>query len=238
MLYIIPIIIIGGIFVVFYLFKDKFMAKTVNAYNEAAQKWTEDKAGVVAEFYSNPDKLGMIRDAVEKDIDCIVNCSPKKGIAGKILKGAMEMVTMTETFDMSLCYLAIAGDEMHFLQSDGKMIVEHAVFDLKSIENVQMKRDSDAMKAAKYVLSNQGSNSKFYWLSFISKGEEYEFKVDEFMLEFASYTVDKAITVNRKYGQNPFSRVSNASSVDLGLLNMYAPESIQQFTGKIESMIR
>ncbi len=234
----IPIVFIAGIFIVFYLFKDKFMAKTVNTYNEAAQKWAEDKEGIISDFFSNPDKFKIVRDAVEKNIDCIVDSAPKKGIAGKILKGALEMATMRETFDMSLYYLAIAGDELHFLQSDGKMIIEHAVFDLNAIEEVEMKRDGGAMIAAKYIMNSGGSGQQHYWLNFTSNGKAYEFKVNEQLMEFPVYKIEKEITVNRKHGQNPFYRVSNVADIDRSLLSMYVPESVEKFNQKIESLIK
>lgn len=239
MLYILPIVFIAGIFIVFYLFKDKFMAGTMKDYNEANQKWAESKSNVIAELYSNPNEFQLVHNAVGKNIDCIVNCEVKKGIGSKLLKGLKEVATLTETFDMGLCYLAITGDEMHFLQSNGETIVDHSVFDLKALQGVEISRDSTAMKAIKHIATDRpGTNDKFYTLSFACDREEYSFKVNESNLQFAKFTIDKAIVVDRKYGHNPYTRMFTVENSDLHLLNMYSAEIIPQFTAKMESLAR
>jgi len=139
-----------------------------------------------------------------------------------------------ETFDMDAYYLAIAGGELHFLHSNGEQVVEHESFPLADMQDVHIAYDSGAMKAAKYILSDDG-NLKTFKLSFKLDDESYSFLCQEIIESFAKFKIEKQITVNRKMGQNPFSRIMEGMTrTDISLLYMFAAESLEKFKNTLQ----
>ena len=229
MMYLIPIIVIGGIFVVFYLNKDKFMAKAMASHNEMNERWKEKEA-VIEDFFTDDNKFGLLQKKLgSKKIESMCWGRPPKNAVGTGLKKGAELMMGYETFDMDAYYLAIAGGELHFLHSNGEAIVELESFPLSDMQDAKISYDSDAMKAAKYILSDNG-NVKTFKLSFKIDDENYSFICQEIIETFAKFKVEKEITVNRKMGQNPFSRVNEGMTrTDIGLLFMFAAESLEKF---------
>ena len=236
-MYLIPIVFIGGIFLVFYLFKDKFTGKYVQAHDEASKAWSEDKESVIKEMFSNPEKFKMLQDAVgETPIECMCPCEPKKGLGKKLLKGGVELLTSHQSFDMSLYFFAIAGDELHLLQSNGEMVVSHDAFTLSNLRQVDIRPEGLFTKAAGFLSSNNATASSKESIFFSSKGEDYSFKLLEQFQCHAKFEVEKSYSEG-KFGVNPFYRVSNCTQTENTLLmGMYGPDTIAQFREAIQKL--
>jgi len=234
MTFLIPIIIIGGIFVVFYMNKDKFMAKAMASNNEIMERWN-DKDAVIEDFFADDNKFGLLQKKLgEKKIESMCWGRPPKNVVGTGLKKGVELAMGYETFDMDAYYLVIAGGELHFLHSNGAQVVEHESFPLVDMQDVKIAYDSSAMKAAKYILSDDG-NLKTFKLTFKLEDESYSFLCQETLDSFAKFKVEKQITVNRKMGQNPFSRINEGMTrTDISLLYMYAAESLEKFKNTLQ----
>ena len=128
----------------------------------------------------------------------------------------------------------IADGELHYLHSNGEEIVEHESFPLADMQDVQISYDNTAMKAAKYILSDNG-NVKTFKLSFRIEDENYSFVCQEIIETFAKFKIEKQITVNRKMGQNPFSRITEGTTrTDISLLFMFAAESLEKFKNTLQ----
>ena len=231
MMILIPIIVIGGIFVTFYLFKDKFTGKRVEIYNEANRQWTEDKEAIVQEIYTNESKFGMLQAAVgdHVKIEAVCPCEPKKSMGKKLLKGGLEVLTSRQTFDMSLYFMVIAGGELHYLQSNGEMIVSHDAFTLNNLRRVDIRPEDGMAKVAGFLTSNdsaaQSSNSIF----FESNSKDYSFRLLDLFQGYAKFEVEKGYS-NGKHGQNPFYRVYKSNEEENAILTtFYGPETIATF---------
>ena len=235
MMYLIPIIVIGGIFVVFYLNKDKFMAKAMASHNEMNERWKEKEA-VIEDFFTDDNKFGLLQKKLgPKKIESMCWGRPPKNVLGTGLKKGAEMLMGYETFDMDAFYLAIADGELHYLHSNGEKIIEHESFPLADMQDVQIAYDNNAMKAAKYILSENGI-VKTFKLSFRIEDENYSFVCQEIIETFAKFKIEKQITVNRKMGQNPFSRITEGTTkTDISLLFMFAAESLEKFKNTLQS---
>ena len=234
MSFLIAIIVIGGIFAVFYMNKDKFMAKAMTSHNELMDRWN-DKDAVIEDFFADDNKFGLLQKKLgEKKIESMCWGRPPKNVVGQGLKKGAEMMMGYETFDMDAYYLAIAGGELHFLHSDGKQVVEHEVFQLADMQDVKIAYDSTTMQAAKYILSENG-NQKTFKLTFKLEDESYSFLCQEIIETFAKFRIEKQITVNRKMGQNPFSRINEGMTrTDMSLLFMFAAESLEKFKNPLQ----
>ena len=234
MTFLIPVIIIGGIFVIFYMNKDKFMAKAMASNNEIMERWN-NKDTVIEDFFTDDNKFGLLQKKLgSKKIESMCWGRPPKNAVGQGLKKGAELMMGYETFDMDAYYLAIAGGELHFLHSNGEKIAGHEVFPLADMQDVKIAYDSDAMKAAKYILSDNG-NTKTFKLSFKLEDESYSFTCQETIDTFAKFKVEKQITVNRKMGQNPFYRTTEGlTRTDISLLYMYAAESLEMFKSTLQ----
>ena len=234
MSFLIAIIVIGGIFAVFYLNKDKFMAKAMTSHNEIMDRWN-DKDAVIEDFFTDDNKFGLLQKKLgSKKIESMCWGRPPKNAVGQGLKKGAEMMMGYETFDMDAYYLAIAGGELHFLHSNGEQVVEHESFPLADMQGVHIAYDSGAMKAAKYILSDDG-NLKTFKLSFKLDDESYSFLCQEIIESFAKFKIEKQITVNRKMGQNPFSRIMEGMTrTDISLLYMFAAESLEKFKNTLQ----
>lgn len=236
LMYVFPIIFIGGIFVVFYLFKDKLMAKTIATHNAAAERW-QNPEQVESDFFTDDNKFGLLRKKLgDKKIESLCTGRKPKNVVGNTLKKGAEMMLGYETFDMDAYYLAISDGELHYLHSNGEQIVDHEIFPLEDMKDVQITYDNTAMKTAKYILSdNGGSNSKTFKLSFSIEDEKYTFTCQETIDTFAKFKVEKQITYNRKMGQNPFYRVMEGTDgTDLSLLYMYSEQAIAKFKNALQ----
>ena len=230
----IPIIIIGVIFAVFYMNKDKFMAKAMASNNEIMERWN-NKDAVIEDFFTDDNKFGLLQKKLgSKKIESMCWGRPPKNAVGQGLKKGAELMMGYETFDMDAYYLAIAGGELHFLHSNGEKIVGHEVFPFADMQDIKIAYDSDAMKAAKYILSDNG-NTKTFKLSFKLEDENYSFTCQETIDTFAKFKVEKQITVDRKMGQNPFYRTTEGMNrTDISLLYMYAAESLETFKSTLQ----
>ena len=235
----IPILVIGGIFVVFYLYKDKFMAGAMASHNEAMEKW-QDKDAVIKDFFSDENKFGLLQKAVgESQIEALCwGRRPKNAITQGIKKGAEALIGGYETFDMNAYYLAIADGKLHYLCSNGKEVTTHEYFALTEMKEAAISYDSDAMKVAKYILKEGGGDDKTFKLTFNYRDEKQTFTCQELIETFAKFTVGKNDTYNRKMGQNPFYR-SSAEGItrnDNSLMYMYMAESLETFKQTIQAL--
>ena len=228
-MYLIPVVVIGGIFVVFYLFKDKFMAKGIKAYDDANKLWI-DKDAVIKEMFSNPDQFKLIKDAIgEAEIESMCPAEPKKSVGKKLLKGATEVLTSRQSFDMALYYLVIAGGELHMLCSNGEMIVSHDAWTLSNLSNVDIRPENTANKVMGALTANDNAAASKESIFFESNGEEYSFKLLDMFYGFAKFTVEKSYS-DGKYGHNPFYRTFPADDTYYGVLTgFYGPETIAKF---------
>ncbi len=226
----IPIACIAGFLVVFYLFKDKFTGKTIKAYDDANKLWSDDKEGVLAELFSNPAQFKMIKDAVgEAQIECMCPAEPKKGIGKKLLKGATEVLTSRQSFDMSLYYLVIAGGELHMICSNGEIVTSHDAFTLSNLRNVDIRPENAANKVMNVFTANDGAAGSKESIFFESNGEDYSFKLLDVFQGFAKFKVEKGYS-GGKYGQNPFYRVYEAEDTYTTVLSsIYGPQTMAQF---------
>lgn len=233
----IPVVTIAVIFVVFYLFKDKFQGKFVKAYDDANKAWAENKEGVIAEMFSNPDQFKMIKEAVgEAEVESICPAEPKKGIAKKLLKGVAEVAMSRQSFDMSLYYLVIAGGEMHLLQSDGKKIVSHDAFTLGNMSKVDIRPENAANKVMNVFTANDAAAGSKDSIFFESNGEEYSYKLLDVFQGYPKFEVEKGYS-GGKYGQNPFYRIFAADQQAQTLLgSIYGPQTIATFREAIERL--
>lgn len=229
-----PIVFIGGIFVVFYLFKDKFQGKFVQAYDDANKAWADDKEAVIAEMFSNPDKFKMLQDAVgEAPIECLCPCEPKKGIGKKLLKGVVEVATMHQSFDMSLYFFAIAGDELHYMRTNGELVAEHDAFQLSNLRNVEIRPEGNVTKVTNFLSSNNTTAASKDSIFFQSNGEDYSYKLLDTFQDYAKFTVEKGYS-NGKHGQNPFYRTNSMDQTSMTLLaGIYGPQTIAIFREKM-----
>ncbi len=228
-MYIIPVVVIGGIFLVFYLFKDKFMAKGIKAYDDANKLWI-DKEAVVKEMFANPDQFKLIKDAIgEAEIECMCPAEPKKGIGKKLLKGATEVLTSRQSFDMALYYLVIAGGELHMLCSNGEMITSHDAWTLSNLRKVDIRPENAANKVMGAFSANDGTVASKDSIFFESNGEDYSFRLLDLFQGFAKFSVEKGYS-DGKYGHNPFYRVFPADNTYYTMLTaIYGPETIAKF---------
>ncbi len=226
----IPIVCIGGFLVVFYLFKDKFTGKYMKAYDEANKAWADDKEGVIAEMFSNPDRFKMLQDAVGEDkIESLCPCQPKKSFAKSVLKGGVEVLTARQTFDMSLYFFALAGGELHLMQTSGKMVVSHDAWKLENLTGVDIRPEGNVTKVANMLTSNNSTAPSRDSIFFTSQGEDYSFKLLDTFQDYARFEVEKGYS-SGKHGDNPFYRVSKGSQTDVTILTgIYGPETIAAF---------
>ncbi len=228
-MYLIPVVVIVGIFVVFYLFKDKFMAKGLKSYEEATNLWS-DKDAYVKEIFSNPDMFKLIQDAIgEAGIECMCPAEPKKGIGKKLLKGATEVLTSRQSFDMALYYLVVAGGELHMLCSNGEMITSHDAWTLSNLRKVDIRPENAANKVMGAFSANDGTAASKESVFFTSNGEDYSFRLLDIFHGFAKFSVEKGYS-DGKYGHNPFYRTFPADNTYYGVLTgFYGPETIAKF---------
>ncbi len=231
----IPIVTIGGILVVFYLFKDKFTGRNVKAYDDAYKAWSENKQGVIHDLFSDAGKFKMLQDAVgESPIECLCPCEPRKSFGKSLLKGGVELLTMRESFDMSLYFFAIAGGELHLMQSDGSMVVSHDAWKLDAMRQVDIRSEGGVKKVTNLLSANNTSAASKDSLFFQSNGVDYGYKLLDFFLEYAAFEVEKSYGTSNKHGVNPFYRTTKTSATeDTMLKSVYGPESIASFREKI-----
>ncbi len=234
----IPIVCIGGFMLVFYLFKDKFTGKFVKAYDDANSAWANDKEQVIKEILSNPAKFGMLQAAVgETPIEAICPCEPKKAFGKKLLKGAVEVMTMHQSFDMSLYFLAIAGGELHLMQTDGKIVTSHDAFTLSNLRFVDIRPENNLTKVTNLLSSNNATAPGKDSIFFQSNGEDYSYKLLDQFQEYAKFSVEKNYGSSGKHGVNPFYRVGECDQAERTMLiGIWGPYTIGQFRERILKM--
>ncbi len=142
-------IIIAAIFLIGTPIYMKFvLPKMMNKMNanhaEAEKEWSEKGDEIMNEFLSNPDKFGILKEALQgKELYGIINgkIPEKKGLWQRYKEHQKELMTLTREIDMTLGFLVAAEDGLHYMIFDGEKCVVNDVFDYKYIEDQSLTSD-------------------------------------------------------------------------------------------------
>ncbi len=114
----------------------KMMAKMNVNQAEAEQEWAEKSDGLMDEFLSNPNKFGLLKQALQgQKIYGICNgkINKKSGLFQRWKEQQKEIFTLTKEIDMNIYYLVAAEDGLHYMAFDGERCILNEVFDYGEI---------------------------------------------------------------------------------------------------------
>ena len=136
-------IIVFAILAVAYLgfmkfYYPKFKQQYEQAYNESETDWNQNKDQILSEYFSNPNKFGLISQAVqgEKVLGLTsVHSAEKASWADTLKEKLVEEVTFTKSVNAALYYLVATDKGLHYTGFDGEKCFVNEVFDYSQISN-------------------------------------------------------------------------------------------------------
>jgi len=143
----IPFIIIG-IIIVAYLgymkfYYPKFKQKYEENEQQVAQEWKRGKEKIISEYFSNPDKFGLIAEATKgANIIGMISGKISTDFKSKLLSGLKDAFTFTSKVDMAHYYLVATDQGLHYMGFDGDKCFINEVFDYDQISHSETLTDT------------------------------------------------------------------------------------------------
>ncbi len=142
-------IIIAAIFIIGTPIYMKFvLPKMMNKMNanhaEAQKEWDEKGDQIMDEFLSNPNKFGLLTQALQgQKLYGVINgkVPEKQSLWSRYKEYQKELMTLTREVDMTLGFLAAAEDGLHYMVFDGEKCVINDVFDYNEMLNQKLTKD-------------------------------------------------------------------------------------------------
>ncbi|WP_338768821.1 hypothetical protein WAF17_08585 [Bernardetia sp. ABR2-2B] len=160
MSFIFPIIILGlvlgGYFYYMKVYYPKFKEQYTAAHDEFESEWTQDKEKIVNEYFSNPNKFGLMSEITKgENIVGVISAKLPESFKSQAKEAIVGAITFTSKADMSLYYLVATDKGLHYTVFDGEKCILNEVFDYDNIEQETINENT---------------------FSFVYKGEKFPFK--------------------------------------------------------------
>ncbi|MCB9033676.1 MAG: hypothetical protein H6553_07555 [Chitinophagales bacterium] len=189
MVYLIPLVIIAGIFgYMFYLKKSGKLGAFQQVYVDAEKEVNDNFDKYIAKFKADPNTFKPIIDIIGSDFQYITQCKKPQGFFGALGDTAKTMATGVVVENTNYHLLVIQDNKLHYIEynDDTKKSAEHFEFDKNSISNLKFEKGklTDNLKQSmSFKLEGGGrsgdstDNSDMYKLTFTSNDKTYEFFV-------------------------------------------------------------
>ncbi len=160
-------IILAAVLVGYFLFMKyywpKFRQQYAAAEGEAEKEWAGKRPEILAEYFGNPDKFGLVAEAIEGDrvLGMISTQAPAEALLTKARKQLTDAITFTRTVDMSHYYFVASERALRLLGFDGERCFLHEVYDYASVAGAKLTERSFAFEyrgeQVKIALENGGA---------------------------------------------------------------------------------
>lgn len=129
--------VLVGYFLFMKLYYPKFKQKFEAASGEADKEWAEKQPEILAEYFANPDKFGLITDALGGDrvLGMLSTLAPAESLLSKAREKLVGAVTLTRKVDMSHYYFVASEQGLRLLGFDGEKCFLHEVYDYASVSD-------------------------------------------------------------------------------------------------------
>ncbi len=132
--------VLVGYFLFMKLYYPKFKQKFEAASSEADKEWAEKQPEILAEYFANPDKFGLITDALGGDrvLGMLSTLAPAESLLSKAREKLVGAVTLTRKVDMSHYYFVASEQGLRLLGFDGEKCFLHEVYDYASVSGATL----------------------------------------------------------------------------------------------------
>ncbi len=183
---IVTVVILGVILLAYLAFMKFYYPKFKQQYEQneqkAQQEWSEKKEEIISEYFTNPNKFGLISDVTKgENIIGMISGHLPKDFKSKLMTGLKDTLTLTKSVDMGAYYLVATDKGLHYVGFDGEKCFINEVFAYENILRPQTAKNS---------------------FSFEYKDEQFKFNVDDESIglngypRFAIHERSKAATSN------------------------------------------
>ncbi len=137
-------IILAAVLVGYFLFMKcywpKFRQQYAAAEGEAEKEWAGKRPEILAEYFGNPDKFGLVAEAIEGDrvLGMISTQAPAESLLTKARKQLTDAVTFTRTVDMSHYYFVASERALRLLGFDGERCFLNEAYDYASVAGAKL----------------------------------------------------------------------------------------------------
>ncbi len=137
----VPFIIIGIVLVAWLgymkFYYPKFKQKYEQNEQQVAEEWQQRKDEIVAEYFSNPDKFGLIAEATQgEQIIGLISGKIPKDLKSKLLSKFTDAITFTSKVDLAHYYLVATDQGLHYMAFDGEKCFINEVFDYNEVTDL------------------------------------------------------------------------------------------------------
>lgn len=138
------VIILAAVLVGYFLFMKyyypKFRQKYAAAEGDAEKEWSEKQPEIMAEYFGNPDKFGLVADAIEGDrvLGMLSTLAPAESLLSKASEKLVGALTFTRKVDMAHYYFAATERGLRLLGFDGEQCFLHEVYDYAAIGGAKL----------------------------------------------------------------------------------------------------
>lgn len=145
--YLIPICIIWLGVVVYAVYMVVFYPKFKKKYEEANQKieaeWWDKKDWLLKEYFSNPDKFGMISDLIKgEEVIGMITWTMPVSSTKQVFSAVLDALPLSKEIDMSHYYLVLTDKGLHYMWFDWEKCFIDELFEQVYITNQVMKKKS------------------------------------------------------------------------------------------------
>ena len=192
----VPFIIIGIVLVAWLgymkFYYPKFKQKYEQNEQQVAEEWQQRKDEIVAEYFSNPDKFGLIAEATQgEQIIGLISGKIPKDLKSKLLSKFTDAITFTSKVDLAHYYLVATDQGLHYMAFDGEKCFINEVFDYNEVTDRSVNyfvREYFAFEPTHNMAFEQGRNVASMFtpnteMMKVSPEKSRDFKVREYLVE-------------------------------------------------------
>ncbi len=144
---VVTVIILAIILLAYLGFMKFYYPKFKEQYEQNEQsvqkEWNEKKDEIISEYFTNPNKFGLISDVTENEtIIGMMSGHLPEDFKSKLLTGLKDAAALTRSVDMSHYYLVATDKGLHYVGFDGEKCFLNEVFDYNKIFQAQTTKDS------------------------------------------------------------------------------------------------
>lgn len=200
------VLVIIGLFVYLKFIQPMLSGKVGAAYAEADTEYRTNKEQILQEYYADPNRFALFKEVIpEEDIKGIASFAEPKKMSKAITEGIKTSITRVKKVNVDHFYMVITDKSLHAIEFNGENSVDHNVFDLGEIQEMNVGRVSmkDQMTGA--------ADGNLVRLQFKYKDKDYSYNLYKTMFGYPRFKPVKDV-ISGTWGVNYFHDAGNSDS--------------------------
>ena len=203
------IILLGlGMYVYPKFIKPMMSGKVGEAYTEALNDFNANKETIMGEYFADKDRFALFRQVIpDEQIVGIASFTEPKKVGKSITEGLKTSVTGVKKVNVDMFYMVVADKHLHAIEFDGENSIDHTVFDLAEVRDVEVGRVS----AKDQMMGVDGGLVRF---KFKYKDNDYSYNLYKTMFGFPRFEPVKDV-ISGSWGVKYFYELGNVTSKNM-----------------------